>query len=316
MIGILGAGAFGTAIAVALASDGTQVSLWARNRELARMAQKTRENVQRLPGVPLPPSLEVTSDIADLAAARAILVVVPAQQTASLLAEYGGLLPDVTHVFCAKGIARDGLKLQTELVSMERDKAVLTGPGFANEIARGLPTALTLAVTDPQRGAALQTLLSRPALRLYLSSDPIGAQLGGALKNVVAIAAGIAIGAGLGESARAAIITRGFAEMSRLALKLGADARTLAGLSGFGDLALTATSGQSRNFAHGQALGSGSVGANVTVEGAATARISVDLAARHGVEMPIAEAVASVLEGRLTVDEALQRLLARPLAKE
>ncbi|AMY71803.1 NADH-dependent glycerol-3-phosphate dehydrogenase [Frigidibacter mobilis] len=195
--------------------------------------------------------------------------------------------------------------------------AILTGPSFAADIARGLPTALTLACADAALGAGLQEELSAPTLRIYLSGDPLGAELGGALKNVIAIAAGVVIGAGLGESARAALVTRGFAEMSRLALELGARAETLAGLSGLGDLVLTCTSAQSRNFRFGQALGRGEgFDPGVTVEGVATAAAVARLAAQRGVDMPLAAMVTALCQHKITVAEAAEALLSRPLKKE
>jgi glycerol-3-phosphate dehydrogenase (NAD(P)+) len=194
--------------------------------------------------------------------------------------------------------------------------AVLTGPGFAGEIARGLPTALTLACADRALGRRLQAALATPRLRLYLTDDVAGAELGGALKNVVAIACGMVEGAGYGHSARAALMTRGFAEMTRLAAALGGRAATLAGLSGLGDLALTCNSAQSRNFALGRALGAGEAAAEATVEGVATARAACQLGARRGVELPVAAAVADVLEGATTVAGAMEALMARPLKEE
>lgn len=310
-VGVIGAGAFGTALAVAMASDGTRVQLWGRDVTALR---ETGRNARYLPGLNLPANLTPTDDLGDLACMDCLLMVLPAQVTERFLKDHGADLPDVPLVLCAKGVTRDGLRLQSELVTGP-EIAVLTGPGFAVEIAAGKPTALTLAARD---GLAedLQARLSRPALRLYRTGDVVGAQLGGALKNVIAIAAGIAIGAGLGESARAAIMTRGFAEMRRLAAAMGADDRTLAGLSGLGDLALTCASEKSRNFAFGLALGRGRETAKTTTEGVATATAAVGLAARHGVEMPVAQAVASVLEGQADIGAAIGQLLARPLREE
>lgn len=313
--GIIGGGAFGTALATSLASDGSPVRLWLRDPACADTINATHENTQRLPGIKLAHNIQATAQIADLLNAEAILLVLPAQSTKAFLQVHLDALPDVPLILCAKGITQDTYQLQSELLPSERTIAVLTGPGFADEIARGLPTALTLA-SKAQDLEALQILLSRPNLRLYRTRDVIGAQLGGALKNVVAIAAGIAVGAELGESARAAIITRGFSEMRDLAREMGAEDTTLAGLSGFGDLALTCTSEKSRNFAHGLALGRSTSQNTATVEGIATARAAVTLAQRHGVEMPIAQAVARVLEGKNTVPEALQMLLSRPLKAE
>lgn len=312
MIGILGGGAFGTALAVVLASDGTAVRLWMRGG--AQRLNQSGRNEKRLPGVELPRSVVATGSLADLGGASAILLVLPAQQTNAFVAENIDVFPDVPLVLCAKGIAREEMKLQSELIPSEREVAVLTGPGFAGEIARGLPTALTIASKSPLL-ETLQTQLSRPTVRLYRSDDVVGAQLGGALKNVVAIAAGIAIGAGLGESARAAIVTRGYAEMRRLALVMGAQDHTLSGLSGFGDVMLTCASSKSRNFAFGQALGRGQIAPAQTTEGIDTAKASVDLAQVYKVEMPLASAVVEILEGR-GIGDVMADLLSRPLRAE
>ncbi len=259
MIGVIGAGAFGTALAVVESSAGQPVTLWGRDPEAIRAADAAR-SLPRLPGVTLPGSLALTADLARLADAEVLLLAVPAQETGPFLAAHGPDLPDVPLVLCAKGVGRDRLRLQTEIAAEAcpgTPLAALTGPGFAGEIARGLPTAFTLACTDPELGRALQERLSGPRLRLYLTDDVIGAQLGGALKNVIAIACGMVEGAGLGASARAALMTRGFAEMARLAAAMGGRPETLAGLSGLGDLSLTCNSGQSRNFAAGEAIGAG-----------------------------------------------------------
>lgn len=313
-IAVLGGGAFGTALAIAFASDGPEVTLWMRDREQAERAERSRRNERRLPDAKLPRSLKVTSDLAEIGSARCTLLALPAQQTQGFLQDNASVFPEVPFVFCAKGLTRDGQLLQTELTTRS-DVGVLTGPGFAGEIAGGLPTALTIAA---EHGLVeeLQSQLSRPKLRLYRSTDKVGAQLGGALKNVVAIASGIAMGAGFGESARAALVTRGFAEMRQLARAMGARDETLTGLSGFGDLMLTCASEKSRNFAHGFAMGRGEVAAAQTVEGIATARATVDLGRRHGLEMPIASAVSLVLNGQATVSDAVSELLARPLRAE
>lgn len=312
MIGVIGAGAFGTALAVAEASEGRAVALWGRDGGAFRAAE-------RLPGVALPPSLQPVDDLAAIGGAEALLLVVPAQQSGSFLAAHAHALPRVPLVLCAKGVDAGTLELQTGIAAAhagDRPLAALTGPGFAAEIAAGLPTALTLACADAGLGRTLQERLSTRRLRLYLTEDLIGAQLGGALKNVVAIACGIAEGAALGHSARAALMTRGFAEMTRLAVAMEARAETLAGLSGLGDLSLTCNSAQSRNFALGLALGAGRGRPGGTVEGVATARAACQLGARHGVELPIAAAVADVLDGAMTVEGAMEALLARPLRGE
>lgn len=318
MIGILGAGAFGTALAVAGAAAGHRTRLWGRDTGSMAQAQRERENA-RLPGVELPALIDCTSALSDLAGAEALLIAVPAQQTHRFLKQNARELPSVPLVLCAKGIDAESHHLQTEIAADAAPGhvlAVLTGPGFAGEIARGLPTALTLACADTGLGADLQHLLSGPRLRLYLTDDVTGAQLGGALKNVIAIACGMVEGRGLGASARAALMTRGFAEMTRLGVAMGARSETLAGLSGLGDLSLTCNSLQSRNFARGVSIGRGETVAEGTVEGVATARAACALAASHGLEMPIAAAVADVLDGVLTIDAAMDALLARPLKEE
>jgi glycerol-3-phosphate dehydrogenase (NAD(P)+) len=254
-----------------------------------------------------------------LIAVVGVLLALPAQASAGFLSGPGAGLPAVPLVLCAKGLGREDFRRQSEVAAAARPGgpvAVLSGPGFAGEIARGLPTALTLACADAALGARLQEGLATPRFRLYLTDDVIGTELGGALKNVIAIACGIADGFGLGQSARAALMTRGFAEMTRLAGALGARPATLAGLSGLGDLSLTCNSMLSRNFAAGRALGAGQVAPGGTVEGVATARAACELGRLNGVEMPIAEAVARVLEGSLPLGEAVEGLLARPLREE
>ncbi len=296
-IGIIGAGAFGSALAVAYGQKGLEVALWARGKPHAR---------------DYPDTVLHTHNLVDLEGAGAILLVLPAQKTAYFLKE--NKLPAAPLVLCAKGIDTATGKLQSEITApfTEAPVCILTGPGFADEIAAGLPTALTLAGGN----AAQQALLSTPRLRLYRTDDLIGAQAGGALKNVIALACGMAIGAGLGESARAALLTRGFAEMQRLGVALGGKAETFQGLSGLGDLALTCASAQSRNFAQGLAFGQGNGQTGGTVEGLATAEAAASLAAKLGVEAPITTAVAAVVSGKATVESAMQSLLARPLKEE
>jgi len=296
-IGLIGAGAFGSALAVAYGQKGLDVALWARGKPHARA---------------YPDTVTHTQNLSDLQGAAAILLVVPAQKTAAFLQE--NKLPDVPLVLCAKGIDAATGELQSGIAARFTDApvSILTGPGFAGEIAAGLPTALTLAGGN----AAQQALLSTPRLRLYRSDDLIGAQAGGALKNVIALACGMAIGAGLGESARAALLTRGFAEMQRLGVALGGKAETFQGLSGLGDLALTCASTQSRNFAQGLAFGQGDGQSHGTIEGLATAKAAAGLAAKLGVEAPITAAVAAVVAGDSSVEAAMQTLLARPLKEE
>lgn len=311
-LAILGAGAFGTALAVALSANGS-VTLWGRSTDWGR------EN-PRLPGVTLPDAVTVTDDLPQAAQAGTLLLALPAQKLNDFLAANAGILRGKTLVSTAKGIDLTQLTGPSQLIATacpDAAVAVLTGPSFAADIARGLPTALTLACADAGRGKALQHALSTPVLRLYRTTDVIGAELGGALKNVIAIAAGVAIGAGLGDSARAAIVTRGFAEMSRLSARLGARPETLAGLSGLGDLMLTCSSIQSRNFRFGHAKGAGrDFDAATTVEGAATALAVTGLARQMGEEVPIAAMVAQLAQGKVSVGDAMELLMNRPLKEE
>jgi glycerol-3-phosphate dehydrogenase (NAD(P)+) len=317
MISVLGAGAFGTALAVAFAKGGTEVTLWARDAEAVEVIRKTGEN-PRLPGITLPETLTVTDNFTD-ALSDVILLAVPMQRLRGVLESHPELTGR-TLVACCKGV-----ELGTELgpVAVIRDvlpdatPAILTGPSFAADIARGLPTALTLATPDEDTGKALQQRLISPNLRIYRTTDTVGAELGGALKNVIAIACGIAMGAGLGDSARAALMTRGYAEMVRMARALGAQGDTLAGLSGFGDLTLTCSSEQSRNYSYGLSLGRGdSFDASVTVEGAATARAALARAKTLNTDMPITAAVVAILDGGLQIRDAMEMLLSRPPKEE
>ena len=317
--GIAGAGAFGTALALTLHDDGKDVLLWGRDPEATRAMQDSLRN-PRLDGVALPETLVVTSDVDDLLACDTILLAIPAQTLRGFLTTHRAALSGKSLVACCKGI---DLETLTGPVASIRDTvpdstaAILTGPSFAADIARGLPTALTLACEDEKAGEILQQSLSTRPLRLYLTTDVVGAELGGALKNVVAIACGVTIGAGLGDSARAALMTRGFAEMQRLAASLGADPQTLTGLSGFGDLALTCTSDLSRNYAHGLALGAGrATDPTKTVEGAATAQAVTRLAETLGLDLPVCRVVAGLTTGALDVKGALDLLLSRPLRRE
>jgi glycerol-3-phosphate dehydrogenase (NAD(P)+) len=314
-VAVLGAGAFGTALAVVMASDGRQTMLWGRPGASMQVLIDTRRNDRHLPGIALPAALGLTDDPDTLPDDAVILLAVPTQSLRSVLSAMAGTLRGRMLVACCKGVERGTGLLPLDVVEAVLPgarTAVLTGPSFAADIARGLPTALTLATRDPQ-GEALQTLLSTPALRLYLNDDPVGAQLGGALKNVVAIAAGIAVGAGLGDSARSALMTRGFAEMARFAASRGARHETLFGLSGFGDLVLTCTSTQSRNLRHGMAIGAGQpVDASFTVEGVMTAHA----VAESGADLPITQMVSAVLGGKLSLSQAIEALLSRPLKRE
>ena len=318
-IGIAGGGAFGTALGVALARDGRDVQVWARDAAAVAQMQADRANA-RLPGVILPDEITISAVLDPLFACDTLLLAIPAQALVPFLQDHSARLAGKVLVACCKGI---DLQRMTGPASTIRDlvpdaqAAILTGPSFAADIARGLPTALTIACADDETGMMLQQMLSTPTLRLYRTTDIIGAELGGALKNVMAIAAGVTIGAGLGDSARAALITRGFAEMQRLVGQLGGQADTLRGLSGLGDLVLTCTSEQSRNYRFGVALGAGQAfDATTTVEGAATARALQQLALDLDIDLPICTVVADLTMGRTDVKTALHALLSRPLKEE
>lgn len=313
---VLGGGAFGTALAISLAQI-APVTLWARD---TNVMQQTRENTKRLPGCPFPEALQITSDLSQAATQTTLLLAIPLQKLRAFLQENAQLLSGKTLVACCKGIELNTGCGPVTLISQtipNATPAILTGPSFAADIARGLPTALTLACADDTAGQTLQKTLTTPNLRLYRTTDTIGAELGGALKNVIAIACGAAMGRGLGESARAALMTRGYAEMQRLAAHHHADPTTLSGLSGFGDLALTCASRQSRNYRLGLSLGEGTVfDPTTTVEGAATAQAVHALATQNALDMPITAAVAGLLDNRLDVDSAMNTLLTRPLKEE
>lgn len=317
MIGIAGAGAFGTALAIALGQDSRDVTLWARDGEQAQAMRQTRRNMGRLPDGLLPASVTVTADPLDLRGADVILLTVPMQTLSAFLRDHPQALTNSALIACCKGVDLNTLQGATALIRAAIPQAVagiLTGPSFAADIAKGLPTALTLAVAE---GEGLQHLLSTPTLRIYRTTDVIGAELGGALKNVIAIAAGVVLGAGLGESARAALMTRGFAEMLRFSASLGARPETLMGLSGFGDLVLTCTSTQSRNLRFGLALGSGAAfDPGVTVEGVATSRAVARMAAGLQVDMPITRMVADLIDQKIPLDQAVISLMSRPLKQE
>jgi len=319
-IGIAGAGAFGTALAVVLGAAGHPVRLWARDARQVASMRRLGANRSYLPDHRLPETVTPTDDIASLADTEAVLLAVPAQQLSAFLNRHGQALAGPALVAACKGIALDTLQGPSAVIAAAcpgATVAVLSGPGFAGDIAAGLPTAMTLACTDPAAGARLQRMLSTPALRLYRSTDVVGTELGGALKNVIAIAAGIVIGAGLGDSARAALMTRGHAEILRLARHRGARTATLSGLSGLGDLVLTCTSERSRNFRFGLALGRGhAFDPALTVEGAATARAVARIAASEGIDMPLTTTVAAILDHRLSLAGAIDALLSRPLKEE
>ncbi|WP_163847840.1 NAD(P)H-dependent glycerol-3-phosphate dehydrogenase [Pseudooceanicola aestuarii] len=319
MISILGAGAFGAGLAISFARTGGAVTLWARDAAAVARMRDTRA-VPRLSGVVLPASITVTDRIADLPQDGPVLLAVPMQKLRALLTTHADALRGRVLVACCKGIELSTGKRPSEIVDecvADATFAMLTGPSFAADIARGLPTALTLACADADCGADLQQRLTARNLRLYRTADVTGAELGGALKNVMAIACGAAMGARLGESARAALMTRGYAEMQRMALHLGAEPTTLAGLAGFGDLTLTCTSEQSRNYRFGRALGRDEgFDDAITVEGAATSRAVLDLAGARGLDMPITEVVAALCQRTISIEDAMGRLLNRPLKEE
>lgn len=310
-VAVLGAGAFGTALAVALGRE-SEVTLWGR--------KMVGRDSPRLSGVELPENVSVSAEIDIAAAADAILLALPTQALGAFLAEHKTLLAGKMLVACCKGVDLAtglGPTALIERVCPTPAPAILTGPSFAADIARGLPTALTLACRDDPQGAMLQQRLSTSALRLYRTTDVMGAELGGALKNVIAIAAGVVIGAGLGDSARAALMTRGYAEMVRLAMLKGARAETLAGLAGLGDLVLTCTSEQSRNFRFGKALGAGQqFDPGLTVEGVATAKAVSNIAKTEGIDMPISSMVSALIDQKIALSDAIQALLTRPLKQE
>jgi len=279
------------------------------------MAER-RQNARYLPGVDLPDCVTVSADREVFARAEVVLLAVPMQALDGFVAANAAQFGGKWLVACCKGVDMATLQGPSAVIRArcaDAGIAVLTGPSFAADIARGLPTALTLAGADE----ALQARLSTPSLRLYRSADVVGAELGGALKNVMAIAAGVVMGAGLGDSARAALMTRGFAEMQRFSLAKGARAETLAGLSGLGDLILTCTSAQSRNFRFGKAMGQGAeFDPTITVEGAATAVAVAKIAQRDGIEMPITQMIAALMAQEITLRQAIQALMSRPLKEE
>ncbi|MFG1358914.1 NAD(P)H-dependent glycerol-3-phosphate dehydrogenase [Xanthobacter pseudotagetidis] len=319
-VGIVGAGAWGTALANAAARAGCRAVLWARDgAQVADMASR-RENIRALPGIRFDDRVSVTARLADAAAADAVLLVVPAQACREVAREIAPLAaPGTAIVSCAKGIERGTRHFITEVIAAEAPDAataVLSGPSFASDVAAGLPTAVTLAAHEAGLAERLCDALGGPALRLYFSTDVRGVEIGGAAKNVLAIAAGIVEGRRLGASAKAALIARGFAELVRFGRAFGAKAETLTGLSGLGDLILTSSGPQSRNFALGQALGAGAAPQGKLAEGAFTARVLVEMAASSGIDMPVSAAVDAVLSGRLTVDGAIDALMARPQKAE
>jgi glycerol-3-phosphate dehydrogenase (NAD(P)+) len=325
-VGVIGAGAWGTALSEVCVRAGRKVVLWAREPEVRQSIAERRENSLFLPGVTLSEGVTATGDFAALASCDVVLAVPPAQYVRATLTPFAYYAPEgLPVVLCAKGIEQGSLKLMTEVLAecLPRARpAVLSGPSFAAEVARGLPTAVTLACPDAALGQQLAEAIAGPAFRPYLADDMIGAEAGGAVKNVLAIACGVVEGLKLGRSAHAALITRGFAEMTRLAVAKGARPETMAGLCGLGDLVLTCSSPQSRNMSVGLALGSGQsldealAGKLSVAEGVASAPAVRALARELGVDMPICEAVAAVLGGEITLNQAIDGLLSRPLRSE
>ena len=326
-IGIIGGGAWGTALALTARRAGRDVLLWAREAEVVAAINRDHANPLFLPGIALDPAIRATSDLAEAAAgAEALLLTAPAQHLRAVAA---ALAPSVSAgvpaVICAKGIEEKSGALLSEAVTAalpQAQLAILSGPTFAAEVAAGLPTAVTLACADEALGQRLVAALGTRSFRLYLAEDVLGAQIGGAVKNVLAIACGIVAGRKLGDNARAALITRGLAEMVRLALAKGGKAETLMGLSGLGDLVLTCTSLQSRNHSLGVALGEGRLLADIlaerrsVAEGVSSAAAAAALGRRLGVDMPIIDAVDAILHRGLSIDQEIAGLLARPFRAE
>ncbi|HEU5274076.1 MAG TPA: NAD(P)H-dependent glycerol-3-phosphate dehydrogenase [Xanthobacteraceae bacterium] len=321
-IAVVGSGAWGTALANAAARAGRDVTLVARSESAAAPLGETRAN-PRLPGARIDQRIAITARIGEAAAADAVLLAVPAQALRNAATRLGAALRPATPVIaCAKGIERASAKFMTEVIAESAPAAVpaiLSGPSFAADVARGLPTAVTLATSDRNLAEALARALGSATFRPYHTTDVRGVEIGGAAKNVLAIAAGIVAGRALGASAAAALTTRGFAELMRFGIAYGARAETLTGLSGLGDLILTCSTPQSRNFSFGVAIGKGErpdPAGGILAEGAFTAAVLVDMAIEKDVDMPVAAAVAAVLDGTLTVDAAIEALLTRPLRGE
>jgi len=322
-IGILGGGAWGTALAIVAARAGRPVILWARDAGTVEAIAARHENPTYLPGVALDPVIVATADIAEVATADAVILAVPAQQiraVATLAAPH--IAARTPLIVAAKGLERGTAQRMSEVVAESAPRAtpaVLSGPSFASDVARRLPTAVTIAASDEALALDLCRAFGSPAFRPYAETDVVGVEIGGAVKNVLAIAAGIVVGRKLGASALAALTARGFAELRRLAEALGGKPETLMGLSGLGDLVLTCSGPQSRNFAYGETVGAGGSRAGSPhrlVEGIETAAVARDLARRNGVDVPVVEAVAAILDGTLSIDAATDGLMSRPLKRE
>ncbi|WP_127088093.1 NAD(P)H-dependent glycerol-3-phosphate dehydrogenase [Aquabacter cavernae] len=319
-IGVAGAGSWGTALANAATRAGREVVLWTRDPAQAADMAATAENRRGLPGVALEAGVTPTSSLTDLTPCGAVLLVVPAQASRQVAGALAEVLPEGTPlVTCAKGIERGTHAFMTQVLAAAAPglpAAILSGPSFAADVAQGLPTAVTLAAADLDLARDLSASLGSATFRLYHSSDVRGVEIGGAAKNVLAIAAGIVAGRRLGASAGAALIARGFAELARFGTAFGARPETLTGLSGLGDLILTASSTQSRNFALGLALGEGKAAEGKLAEGAFTAAVLMEMARARDIDMPVCAAVEAVLDGRLTIAGAIEALMARPQRSE
>jgi glycerol-3-phosphate dehydrogenase (NAD(P)+) len=318
-VGVIGGGAWGTALAQVAAQGGRETLLWALEEDVVAAVNRIHENPIYLKGVKLDPAIRATSNFSELADCDAFLVVTPAQHMRAILARMP--CPGVPLVLCSKGIEESSGALLHQVardVCPTSPIAVLSGPTFAHEVAKGLPTAVTLAGEDFALAERLRDRLAQPAFRIYVSDDVAGAEIGGAVKNVLAIACGVVEGKGLGENARAALIARGFAEMTRFGLAFGAQRETLSGLSGLGDLVLTCSSTSSRNYSLGLGIGQGRPAAELlsnrktVAEGAFTAPVLARLAREKGVDMPIVESVEALVAGRAGVDQVLDALLSRP----
>jgi glycerol-3-phosphate dehydrogenase (NAD(P)+) len=322
MVSVVGGGAWGTALALVAARAGRRVMLYARTPATVASINEQHENTARLPGVKLAGPITATGDPLAIVATDIIVLAVPAQQVRTTLATFAPhLIAGTPIIVAAKGLERGTDKRMSEVVAEVAplgEPAVLSGPSFAADVARGLPTAVTIAAADEALALDLCHALSTPAFRPYAETDIVGVEIGGAVKNVLAIAAGIVAGRKLGASASAALVARGFAELRRLAEALGARPETLMGLSGLGDLTLTCSGIQSRNFSFGFHLGaSGDPAApHPLAEGIATAAVARDLARHHAILMPIVEAVAAVIDGDLSVDAAIEGLMSRPIKRE
>lgn len=325
-LSIIGAGAWGTALAIASCNTGAKVTLWTRHKGHRDAMNNQRRNEKYLPGVDLPGGIHATSDLAEAAASDLIFMVVPAQHLREILGQMSPSLPPSSIlVLCSKGFEQSSGLLLSQVVDEIRPGtklAILSGPNFAREVALGKPSATTLAAADRDIGDTVIAAIGQPTFRPYYSSDVIGAQIGGAVKNVLAIASGIAAGAGLGENARAALITRGMAEILRLGAKMGAAAQTLTGLSGFGDLMLSCGSEQSRNFSLGAALGRGEALGDIlaarqsVTEGIYTAAAVRKIAQTLNIDMPLCAAVDDIVNNGVAVEDAIQKILARPFRDE